>query len=94
MPLSSKERMLAALRNQESDHVPFLLHTFGFPSPAPLRWSNAFEEARSWLSIGLDAWLGTGLYVPPSLCPPHPGDHGHGSSESISPSSSRKERST
>ena len=55
--------MLAVLRHQEPDYVPLLFSTFGFQPPAHLRWSNPVEEARSWLSIGIDAWLHT--YPPP-----------------------------
>lgn len=50
--------MLAVLRYQEPDHVPLHFKTFGFRPPPPLRWSNQFEEAQGWLSIGADPWLG------------------------------------
>jgi len=49
--------MLATLRYQEPDRVPLLFKSFGFQPPPHLRWSNAIEQARSWLSIGIDAWL-------------------------------------
>lgn len=67
-PLSSRERMMAVLRHQEPDYVPLLFSTFGFEPPAHLRWSNPVEEAQSWLSIGIDAWLG----VYPSAMMFHP----------------------
>ena len=54
---SSRERMLAALRCQEPDHVPLLFKPFGFKPPARLRWSNQVEQAQRWLSLELDAWL-------------------------------------
>ncbi len=55
--LSSRERMLAALRYQEPDYVPLIFHSFGFQPPRHLKWSNQIEQAQSWLSIGVDAWL-------------------------------------
>lgn len=59
--LNSRERMLATIRYQEPDHVPLLFTTFGFQPPPNLRWSNAIEEAKSWLSIGTDARLSVGV---------------------------------
>lgn len=61
--LSSRDRMLAVIRYEEPDHVPLLFSSFGFRPPPHLRWSNEIEEAKAWLSIGLDAWL--------SVSPPH-----------------------
>lgn len=55
--LSSRERLRLVLRYQEPDHVPLLFKTFGFEPPPAFRWSNAIEEARAWLSAGVDAWL-------------------------------------
>ena len=55
--VSSRERMLAALRYQEPDYVPLIFHSFGFQPPRHLKWSNQIEQAQSWLSIGVDAWL-------------------------------------
>jgi len=55
--ISSRERMLAAIRHQEPDRVPLHFHTFGFTPPAPLRWANDLEEAQRWLSLGADPWL-------------------------------------
>ena len=55
--LSSRERLLTALRYQEPDHVPLVFNSFGFEPPSRLAWSNPIEEAESWLSIGVDAWL-------------------------------------
>jgi len=61
--LSSRERMRLVLRYQEPDYVPLLFKSFGFVPPPALRWSNAIEEARAWLSIGVDAWLDVCLPV-------------------------------
>lgn len=60
-PFSSRDRMLAVLRHEEPDHVPLFFNCFGFRPPPHMRWSNDIEEARAWLSIGLDAWLWTGV---------------------------------
>jgi len=61
--LSSRERMLSVLRYEEPDRVPLLLNTFGFQPPPPLGWSSQYEEARTWLSLGVDDWL--------DIWPPH-----------------------
>lgn len=55
--LTSRERLLAALRYQEPDHVPLLFLPFGFRPPPHLAWSNPIEEAQRWLSLGVDATL-------------------------------------
>jgi hypothetical protein len=59
-PWSSRERVLAAVRYQEPDHVPLVFGTFGFHPPAHLAWSNEIEEAERWLSLGVDALLRLG----------------------------------
>lgn len=56
-PLSSRERMLTALRYQQPDYVPLIFNAFGFQPPPHLAWSNPIEEAQRWLSIGVDATL-------------------------------------
>lgn len=58
--VSSRDRMLAVLQYQEPDRVPLLFNSFGFQPPPPLQWSNAVEEAKTWLSLGTDAWLHIG----------------------------------
>ena len=63
--LSSRERMRLVLRYQEPDHVPLVFRSFGFEAPPAIRWSNAIEEARAWLSIGVDAWLQVGVPTRP-----------------------------
>lgn len=55
--LSSRERMLAALRCQQPDHVPLIFNVFGFQPPAHLAWTNQIEQAQRWLSLGVDATL-------------------------------------
>ena len=67
--LSSRERLLATIRYQATDHVPLLFHSFGFVPPPHLHWSNRIEEAQRWLSLGLDAllWDGMPLRFHPSV---------------------------
>ncbi len=60
--LSSRDRLLAALRYQRPDYVPLIFNSFGFQPPAHLAWTNEYEEAQRWLSLGVDATLG--LHVP------------------------------
>lgn len=55
--ISSKERLLTVLRYQEPDHVPLLFNTFGFTPPGHRGWADQVEEARWWLSLGVDDWL-------------------------------------
>jgi len=55
--MSSRERMLAVLNYQETDRIPLLFHTFGFNAPGRLAWSNGFEQAKTWLSLDVDAWV-------------------------------------
>jgi len=55
--ISSRERMLAAIRYQQPDHIPLHFKAFGFQPPEALRWANDVEEAERWLSLGTDPWL-------------------------------------
>jgi uroporphyrinogen-III decarboxylase len=55
--ISSRERMLAAIRHQAPDRVPLHFKTFGVRPPDGLRWANDVEEAERWLSLGADPWL-------------------------------------
>lgn len=55
--MTSRDRLLAAIRYEEPDHVPLLFNSFGFRPPGWLSWSNDFEEAQRWLSLGVDATL-------------------------------------
>jgi hypothetical protein len=56
--VSSRERMLAVLRYEKPDHVPLLFNAFGFVPPSGKPWTSKADEARFWLSLGVDAWLG------------------------------------
>jgi hypothetical protein len=55
--MSSRERLLTAMRYGEPDHVPLVFNVFGFKPPARLAWSNQYEEAERWLSLDVDATL-------------------------------------
>ena len=55
--MTSRERLMSAMRYQEPDHVPLLFNVFGFQPPEGLAWSNEYEEAQRWLSLGVDATL-------------------------------------
>jgi hypothetical protein len=55
--ISSRERMLAALRYEQSDYIPFYSNSFGFMPPAPYQWANQIQEAEVWLSLGVDPLL-------------------------------------
>ncbi len=55
--ISSRERMLTTMRQQEPDYVPLHLKSFGFQPPADLGWANDFEEAARWVALGADPWL-------------------------------------
>ncbi|MBM4019912.1 MAG: hypothetical protein FJ288_16595 [Planctomycetes bacterium] len=60
-PSSSRERLLAVCRYQEPDHVPLLLHPFGWTPWWPCTWSDdQVAQARAFLDFGLDAWLTVG----------------------------------
>jgi hypothetical protein len=58
--MSSRDRMLTAMRYQQPDYVPLVFNVFGFQPPAHLAWSNQYEEAQRWLSLGVDATLSLG----------------------------------
>jgi len=59
--LSSRERLLAVARYQRADHIPLLLHPFGWqPWWRARPCGNQVEMAEAFLEFGLDAWLGVG----------------------------------
>ena len=60
--MSSRDRMLAAIRREEHDHVPFALHCQQGPwFVEPFFWRDQVQRAERMLSMGLDAtfdiWL-------------------------------------
>lgn len=53
--VSSRERMLAALRREGPDHVPFSPYMVEGPVwPEPLYWRHQLERAEKMLELGLD----------------------------------------
>jgi hypothetical protein len=54
--MSSKERMLAAVRGQEVDHIPLgqLFHSTIMETPPEKQWRDQFERARVMKDLGLD----------------------------------------
>jgi Uroporphyrinogen decarboxylase (URO-D) len=46
--MNSRERMIAAIRRREVDHVPLYAWVFGFRPPAHLRWSEAGQPVEFW----------------------------------------------
>ncbi len=60
--MSSRERMLASVQRQGSDHIPlsFIIHQ-GPWFKAPLYWRDQFERAQAMLELGcdptIDIWL-------------------------------------
>ena len=63
--MSSRERLLAVFRYQEPDHIPLLLHPFGFVPWWTDAWSDdQVVQAQAFLDFGLDAWVGVGLPMP------------------------------
>jgi hypothetical protein len=59
--LSSADRLRAMVRCQKPDHVPLLLHPFGWqPRWRPGPCNDQVEMAEAFLEFGLDAWLGIG----------------------------------
>ncbi|MDI7274651.1 MAG: hypothetical protein QME94_01595, partial [Anaerolineae bacterium] len=54
MPLTSRERMLRAMRHEEVDHVPCAFMSF---TALRGRCQDAYELCQQELAMGLDSWL-------------------------------------
>jgi len=53
--MTSRDRMLAAIRREEHDHVPFSLHCGQGPwFPEPFFWRDQVQRAEKLLAMGLD----------------------------------------
>ena len=46
--MNSRQRMIAAIRRQEVDHLPLYAWVFGFKAPPHLRWSEAGRPVEYW----------------------------------------------
>ncbi|MCK4983149.1 MAG: hypothetical protein KAS17_09515, partial [Victivallaceae bacterium] len=67
--ITSRERMLATLKREETDHVPFSPYISQGPwLGEPLFWRNQFERAKKMLGMGLDPTID--IWIP--LPAPHP----------------------
>jgi len=64
--MNSRERMLAALKRQPTDHIPCSPHIWQGPARGPLYWENQFERAERMLEMGLDPVIDIWL---PDVCP-------------------------
>jgi len=53
-PMTSKDRILAALNGKPADHVPLLTWCFGFPAPEDLRWETDGTPVTYWYSKRLE----------------------------------------
>lgn len=52
--MTSRERIIAAIRHQKPDHVPLYSWVFGFTAPAHLRWSNDGHAVSHWYTGRLE----------------------------------------
>ncbi|MHC4111368.1 MAG: hypothetical protein ACYSUY_09845, partial [Planctomycetota bacterium] len=48
--MTSRERILAALNGESSDHVPLTTWCFGFSPPKDMRWQSNGCEMKYWYS--------------------------------------------
>ncbi len=52
--MTSRERLIAAIKHKEVDHIPLYFRSHDFRPPAELSWEDQYERAGKWLSIGVD----------------------------------------
>lgn len=52
--MNSRERLLAAIRCEEPDHVPLWCQCYGFAAPPHLRWRRGEREVAHWYSMRLE----------------------------------------
>jgi len=64
--MTSKERILAAIRREEVDHVPLgqLFHSTIMETPKDLRWRDQFERAKVMKDLGLDPTIDIWMPAP------------------------------
>jgi len=70
MSMSSKERMIAAIRCQEVDHIPLgqVFHSTVLGTPDSKQWDNQFQRAEVMKDLGLDPVIDIWMPTPK----PHP----------------------
>ena len=52
--MTSRERMLAAIKGERPDHVPLYCWVFGFAAPHHLRWKEDDREVPHWYTMRLE----------------------------------------
>jgi hypothetical protein len=68
--MTSRERILAAIRREEVDHLPLgqLFHSTIMETPKELQWRNQFERAKVMKDLGLDPLID--IWMPAPEAPP------------------------
>ena len=68
--MTSRERILSAIRREEVDHLPLgqLFHSTILETPKELQWCNQFERARVMKDLGLDPLVD--IWMPAPEAPP------------------------
>jgi len=64
--MTSKERMIAAIKNEPVDHLPLgqLFHSTILETPADRQWKNQFERTKIMVELGLDPVVDIWLPAP------------------------------
>lgn len=64
--MTSRERMLAAIRCENVDHIPLgqIFHSTVTGTPGSLRWRDQFERAKVMLDLGIDPSIDIWMPVP------------------------------
>jgi len=52
--MTSKERMITAIKGEEPDRVPLYCWVFGFTAPEHLRWREEGREVLYWYTMRLE----------------------------------------
>jgi len=52
--MTSRERMMAAIRKEVPDHLPMYCWCFGFPAPPHLRWQRDGRDVPFWYTMRLE----------------------------------------
>ncbi|MFB3923267.1 MAG: uroporphyrinogen decarboxylase family protein [Terriglobia bacterium] len=52
--MNSRERLLAAIRHEKTDHIPMICPCFGFPAPSHLCWQRDGRKLDHWYTMRLE----------------------------------------
>ena len=68
--MTSRERIIAAIKNQDVDHIPLgqLFHSTIMETPKDKQWRNQFERAKVMKDLGLDPVID--IWMPAPNAPP------------------------